>query len=292
MLKKIFAFGAALVVGASQSVAGPVELTVADMNALVNSANFIVTGGGGLCSGTLISIPFRLILTAHHCVEDAISTVKKETTEEGEVKKKDVEIFGDLDVGQKFYDGAKEVGGSQFKAAIVDYSKQHDLALLQIRADKIPQTLAVQVYNDQNGPVLRGDSVWAMGNPLGLDASVSFGHIASTTRSFKNDLGEDQVYFQTDAGMVTFGNSGGALLEGKFLIGVPDKTAMGTPVSIHIPYKFVQELLTKNCYEEVWSDKPKDTHDVCEAAKKAKEEDKKSLPDLLRSFVKQQGEKK
>lgn len=298
MLKKLFACGAALLVTcvaalAADSQPAPIAaLSTAEINALVNSANWIVTGGGGLCSGTLISVPYRLILTAHHCVAGAISTVEKEVTEDGEVKKKSVEVFADMDVGQKFYDGAKEVGGSQYKAAIVDYSKQHDLALLQIRADKIPQTLAAKVYNGEGGPVLRGDAVWAMGNPLGLDASVSFGHIASTTRSFKNDLGEDEVYYQTDAGMVTFGNSGGALLEGKYLIGVPDKTAPGTPVSIHIPYVFVQEMLTKNCFEEVWNATPKQSFAACDAEKKAKAEDKTTTKDLLREFLQKQSEKK
>lgn len=297
MLKhSVFAILASSLIGGYVHAEMPVVksipvLSVEEMNTLINSANFIVTGGGGLCSGTLISVTYRLILTAHHCVTGAITTVEKEVVEDGEVKKKNVEIYAELDVGQKFYDGAKEVGGNQFKASIVDYSKQHDLALLQIRADKIPQTEGAQVYNDQDGPIQRGDLVWAMGNPLGLDASVSFGHIASVTRSFKNDLGEDQTYFQTDAGMVTFGNSGGALMEGRYLIGVPDKTAPGTPVSIHIPYKFVQELLTKNCYAEVWNDKAEKSFADCDKEKKDKENDKSTVKELLKKFIENQDKK-
>jgi S1-C subfamily serine protease len=293
MLKKTFVCGAALIISCAAALADPAPITmlsVSEMNTLVNSANFIVTGGGGLCSGTLISTQYRLVLTAHHCVNEAITNVEKEVNEDGEVKKKTVEVFADMDVAQKSYADAKEVGGSHFKAKIIDYDKTHDLALLQILADKIPQSIAVQVYADQNGPVQRGDAVWAMGNPLGLDASMTFGHIASTTRTWKNDLGEDQVYLQTD-GMVTFGNSGGALLEGKYLIGVPDAVAPGLNVAIHIPYTMVQALLTKNCYEEVWSDHPKQSFADCDAEKKAKADDKTTTKDLLRQFLKQSEKK-
>lgn len=263
----------------------PIVLSTADMNKIVDSANWIVTSGEGLCSGTLISIIHRLILTAHHCIDSLITTVEKEVKEDGEVKKKNVEVFQDAIVKQKVYDGAREVGGSQFQAAILAYDKEHDLGLLQIRADKIPQTLAVKVYNDEDGAVQRGVAVWAMGNPLGLDASVSFGHIASTNRLWKLDNGDEVAYYQTDAGMLTFGNSGGALMMGPYLIGVPDKTAPGTPVSLEIPYKFVQALLSKNCFEEVWNDHAAQSYAVCDAEKKAKADDKTTVKDLLRKLV-------
>lgn len=268
------------------------KLSVQSLNDLVNSANFLVdVGGYGLCSGTLISVQYRLILTAHHCIDWAIKQVEKEVNEDGEIVKKKVEVLDDVTVEQTYYSGARAVGTSTYKATIVGYDADQDLGLLQIRADSIPNKEAVHVFGSEHGTVERGDEVWAFGNPLGLENSLSFGHLASTTRLFKRSNGTEVVFLQTDAGMLTFGNSGGALMKGKYLIGVPDLTVPGTPVSLSVPYGTVQELLTKYGYEDVWNDHPKQTHAEWEAEKKAKEDDKDvSVKDLLRKLVDKKAE--
>ena len=48
---------------------------IKEMNEQIDQTNFIVGGG---CSGTLISIEYRLILTAHHCIKGEIRTVKRD----------------------------------------------------------------------------------------------------------------------------------------------------------------------------------------------------------------------
>ena len=52
--------------------------TVSDMNKQIDETNFIVGDG---CSGTLISIQYRLIVTAHHCIARQITTVSRDVVD-------------------------------------------------------------------------------------------------------------------------------------------------------------------------------------------------------------------
>lgn len=267
-------------------------LSVHEMNELVESSNFIVrVGSRGICSGTLISTEYRLILTAHHCIDFAIRQVEKEVAIDGEVKKKKIEVTDDVTVEQPHYDGARQVGKSTYQAKIVGYDKDHDLGLLQIRSDAIPNKQAVKILSDKYGTVERGDKVWSFGNPLGLENSVSFGHVASTRRLFHLRNGTEVTFYQTDAGMLTFGNSGGALLKGKYLIGVPALTVPGTPVSLSIPYTLVQKMLTRYGYEDVWNDDPAMTHaEWVEKQEREKKTEDLSVKELLQKLVDKKAE--
>ncbi len=94
----------------------------------------------------------------------------------------------------------------QYEARVVGYDKVHDLALLQIDAPNLqPVTLA----NSSNLQV--GQKVYAIGNPFGLNGTMTRG-IISSIRSIRNEDGapiEDAI--QTDAA-INPGNSGGPLL--------------------------------------------------------------------------------
>ena len=243
------------------------------MNETINSANFIVNRG---CSGTLISTEYRLILTNHHCIEGSSRIVTKTVINgDGVVSQIKVEEMRDLDVSQRQYNGHQIVGESTYKAQVVARWKASDLALLQIRAG-IQNQIAAQVYaGDQ---VYRGETVYAVGNPLGLDATVTRGIVSSTTRMFYAPWAEAEVSFiQIDAG-ISPGNSGGSLFNDTGqLIGVP---AAGIPANtqlgLAIPFFRIQEFLTAHCYGNVWkNDQP--SHDECvkakedEAAEKSKE---------------------
>ena len=64
-----------------------------------------------------------------------------------------------------------------------------------------------------------GESVYAMGHPMGLDYSFTAG-IISGQRMFKSDLGKEFVMLQTDT-PINSGNSGGPLVDDKGgLIGI------------------------------------------------------------------------
>lgn len=242
---------------------------VDDINKIINQTNFILDTG---CSGTLISLKYKLVLTNHHCVEDKILIREtQEANAEGEVKKIKREDFLDLTLTQRSYQGFRRVGESSYQAIIVAHKKKLDLALLQLRADAIPQTEYSRVLQDGK-VVVRGDRVYVVGNPIGLDANLTSGIVSSTTRMLRVPWADDAEvpFIQVDAG-INPGNSGGALYNDEgYLIGVPAVGARGlTGIGLAIPYTLIRELLDGACYGDVWNTKA-DDHDACVKAKEEK----------------------
>jgi S1-C subfamily serine protease len=93
-----------------------------------------------------------------------------------------------------------------YKAKVVGVDKAHDLALLQIDAPGLqPVTLA------DSSQLNVGQKVYAIGNPFGLNGTMTRG-IISAIRPIKNEDGEAiEDAIQTDAA-INPGNSGGPLL--------------------------------------------------------------------------------
>jgi S1-C subfamily serine protease len=110
----------------------------------------------------------------------------------------------------------------RYKAKVLLNDKSHDLALLQIDAPNLqPATLA-----DSRGLQV-GQVVYAIGNPFGLNGTMTRG-IISSIRSVRGPLGnliEDAI--QTDAA-INPGNSGGPLLNSRGeVIGINSMIATG-----------------------------------------------------------------
>ncbi len=112
-----------------------------------------------------------------------------------------------------------------------------DLALLRVPAEEGMKLLSVPLGNQREVSV--GDGVFAIGNPLGLERSVSQGIISTRNRNF-----EGLVYLQTDAA-INPGNSGGPLLNLRGeVIGVTNmKATTGDNVGFAIPITYVKEFL-------------------------------------------------
>lgn len=112
-----------------------------------------------------------------------------------------------------------------------------DLALLKIPPQKGLKLRPVYLgsLDDLNA----GDSVFAVGNPLGLERSVSQGIISTLNRNF-----EGLIYLQTDAA-INPGNSGGPLfnLKGE-VVGVTNMGFRGTDnLGFAIPINYVKDFL-------------------------------------------------
>ncbi len=90
------------------------------------------------------------------------------------------------------------------KATLVGADEETDLAVLRIDASNLP---AIHMADQ---PALRaGDVVLAIGNPLGLNQTVTMGIVSAVGRQLNNASAED--FIQTDAA-INLGNSGGALV--------------------------------------------------------------------------------
>ena len=94
----------------------------------------------------------------------------------------------------------------KYRASVVGYDRSHDLAVIQIPVhDLPPATLG------DSSHLLVGMKVFAIGNPFGLNGTMTRG-IISSIRSVRNANGSDiDEAIQTDAA-INPGNSGGPLL--------------------------------------------------------------------------------
>src|SRR5579862_6447109 len=97
----------------------------------------------------------------------------------------------------------------QYPATVVGIDRRSDLAILRIHADrKLP---FVRLGDSDN--LVVGQKVLAIGNPFGLEGTLTTGIVSSLGRSLQNEGGnmlEDMI--QTDAA-INPGNSGGPLLD-------------------------------------------------------------------------------
>ena len=114
--------------------------------------------------------------------------------------------------------------GRDYKAALIGASPAHDIAVLRIGVGfKRPPPVPIGSSAD-----LRvGQKVFAIGNPFGLDWTLTTGIISALDRSLPTDRGTIEHLIQTDAA-INPGNSGGPLLDSSGrLIGI--NTAIFSP---------------------------------------------------------------
>ena len=93
-----------------------------------------------------------------------------------------------------------------YDAKVVGYDESNDIAVLKIDADNLTP---VTIGDSDNLRV--GDTVYAIGNPLGeLTFSLTRGIVSALSRNIKTNSGASQNLIQTDCA-INSGNSGGAL---------------------------------------------------------------------------------
>jgi S1-C subfamily serine protease len=114
--------------------------------------------------------------------------------------------------------------GRDYPATLIGASPAHDLAVLRI---KVPSNRPPPLPLGASHDLRVGQRVYAIGNPFGLDWSLSTGIVSALDRSLDNDTGSIEHLIQTDAA-INPGNSGGPLLDSAGrLIGV--NTAIYSP---------------------------------------------------------------
>lgn len=134
-----------------------------------------------------------------------VQTPKKTATGSGVI----ISADGYIVTNNHVVDGADELtvtlnDNKEYSARIIGADKNTDLALIKIDGSNLP---AITIANSDNIKV--GEWVLAVGNPLGLNNTVTAGIVSAKARS----LGANGVesFIQTDAA-INAGNSGGALV--------------------------------------------------------------------------------
>ena len=138
-------------------------------------------------------------------------------------------------------EGAKQVrvsfsNGSSMKATVVGSDPSSDLAVLKVDASSRALTPLPLGNSDQ---IEVGDPVVAIGNPFGLDRTVTAGIVSAIQRAISSPNGYtiDHV-IQTDAA-INHGNSGGPLLNGLGqVIGVNSQIETGTTATGNVGVGF------------------------------------------------------
>ncbi len=179
----------------------------------------VVTPGEGSGSGAVID-RMGHILTNYHVVEDS----------------KEIEVT--------------LAEGQQRKADLIGYDAEHDIAILKVDA-RPDELFPIELGSSDNLKV--GQRVYALGNPFGLERSITTGIISALNRTLPSRVPNRDLksIIQTDAALNP-GNSGGPLLDtsGRLIgmnVAIATKSGQNAGLGFAIPInriaRFVPELI-------------------------------------------------
>jgi S1-C subfamily serine protease len=143
---------------------------------------------------------------------------------------------------------------SSYEARLVGASADHDLAVLRIKA---PAAKLRPVVIGESNDLLVGQAVFAIGNPFGLNQTLTTGVVSAKSRTISGPSGRSiEDVIQIDAA-INPGNSGGPLLDSAGrLIGVntaiysPSGTSSGVGFTIPVDTvnRVVPQLISNGRY--------------------------------------------
>jgi putative serine protease PepD len=182
----------------------------------------------GSGSGSIIDVDGqRVVLTNFHVVREAVESRGRNSSIEVSLADK-----------------------SSYKASVVGVDPDHDLAVLRIQApaDKLAHVVPIGTSSG----LQVGQKVLAIGNPFGLDNTLTTGIISALERPLRSPSGEQIAgVIQTDAA-INPGNSGGPLLNSRGeMIGINTaifsesggNVGIGFAVPVDIAKRIVPELI-------------------------------------------------
>ncbi len=175
---------------------------------------------------------------------DQLRRMPKERVERGTGSGFIINKEGDIITNAHVVSGADKVtvilkDGRQIEGKVLGSDELTDIAVIQVKADNLP---TVSLGSSQS--VQPGDWAIAIGNPLGLDNTVTAGIISAIGRN-SGQIGVDKrvSFIQTDAA-INPGNSGGPLLnQNGEVIGVNTAIIQGAQgLGFSIPIETAQRI--------------------------------------------------
>jgi len=138
------------------------------------------------------------------------------------------------------------INGKKFKAKLIGTDKKTDVGLLQIKNFKNGDIKQLEFESSEKVKV--GSFAIAIGNPFGLDQTVTFGIVSAKGRAGVN-LTEYEDFIQTDAA-INPGNSGGPLLniDGKVIgmnTAIFSKSGGYMGIGFAVPSHMVQSVISQ-----------------------------------------------
>lgn len=134
--------------------------------------------------------------------------------------------------------------GRKLKAEVIGTDPEADLAVLRVKADKLPA-----ITFGQMDDVRVGDVVLAIGNPFGVGQTVTMGIVSALGRTHLG-INTFENFIQTDAA-INPGNSGGALVDVQGnLIGISTAIYSRTGGSLGIGFA-IPVSSAKNIMEQI-----------------------------------------
>ena len=98
---------------------------------------------------------------------------------------------------------------TEYEAKIIGTDEQTDLAVIKIDKNDLPKA----EFADSDS-IKVGEFAMAVGNPLGMESSITCGVVSAVNREITDSDGNTYTLIQTDAA-INSGNSGGALVNSK-----------------------------------------------------------------------------
>ncbi len=163
-----------------------------NVNSLINMFGNRNTQSTATASGSGIIISDDgYILTNNHIVS---SSSESDFYEVSSATKVTVKLFNDE---------------TEYEAKIIGTDEQTDLAVIKIDKNNLPKA----EFADSDS-IKVGEFAMAVGNPLGMESSITCGVVSAVNRKITDSDGNTYTLIQTDAA-INSGNSGGALVNSK-----------------------------------------------------------------------------
>jgi len=222
-----------------------------NMNYQIEHTNVIVSG---VCSGTIIDVEERLVLTAHHCIVDNLKEIEKKEVDPitGEIKTTKVVERTPMYIETWKRHEFDIVSSEKHRAIIKGYDNLTDVAILQV-VDEDWKPVMKAPLASSSYQYKRGLRVFAVGNPgISFDNSVTEGIISAPERSINFGSNINIPLFQHSASTIG-GNSGGAIYnDNGEIIGTLTGGIRGANISLAVPISYTKALLKRIGLEKVY----------------------------------------